>query len=172
MSKISRDIIFSTNKQKQRERSTTSPRAWFHYLPLLAANRLVICRYLPLSIAAICCYLSLVVINCRYLPLTLSKISSPKGLPKCMLYYVFPTCPIIFKACGGCGSTAEALSLWFRHKKHSWVLERAPPRFSSCSLIGVLGMVFVNFDFVFFEVWDPSNHIWVLISFNSLYKLV
>jgi hypothetical protein len=48
MSNKSRDVIFSENKTKLRERSTTSPRAWFHYLPLFAANRLVICRYLPL----------------------------------------------------------------------------------------------------------------------------
>jgi hypothetical protein len=69
---MAREVIFSTNKQKQRERSTTSPSAWFHYLPLVAANRSVICRYLPLIafhlplVAAIRRYqLPLFVANCN-----------------------------------------------------------------------------------------------------------
>jgi hypothetical protein len=58
MSKICRDGIFSETKTL-RECSTTSPRAWFHYLPLFAANQSLIRRYLPLisnSSAAICHY--------------------------------------------------------------------------------------------------------------------
>jgi hypothetical protein len=46
MPKKSRAVIFLENKNPA-GRSTTSPRAWFHYLPLSAANRSVICRYLP-----------------------------------------------------------------------------------------------------------------------------
>ena len=69
MSKISRDVIFS-EKKNPAGRSTTSPRAWFHYLPLtiplFAVNHSAICRYLPLS-AAICHYLPLSAAICRYL---------------------------------------------------------------------------------------------------------
>ena len=60
-------------------RSTTSPRAWVHYLLLFAFNRSVICQYLPL-IQFICRYLLLIVTNCRHSPLTLSKVSSPNGI--------------------------------------------------------------------------------------------
>ena len=63
MSKKSRDVIFS-EKKAPAGLSTTSPRAWFHYLPLSAA----ICRYLSLF-AAICRYLPLSAAICRYLPL-------------------------------------------------------------------------------------------------------
>ena len=49
MSKISRDVIFS-EKKAPAGRSTTSPRAWFHYLPLFAANHSAICCYLQLTI--------------------------------------------------------------------------------------------------------------------------
>jgi hypothetical protein len=41
-------MTFSQKSKTLGGRSTTSPRAWFHYLPLFAANRLVICRYWPL----------------------------------------------------------------------------------------------------------------------------
>jgi hypothetical protein len=47
MSNKYRDVIFSGGK-KHAGRSTTSLRAWFRYLALFAANRSVICRYLPL----------------------------------------------------------------------------------------------------------------------------
>ena len=71
MSKISRDVIFS-EKKAPAGRSTTSPRAWFHYLPLTIPLFAAICRYLPLF-AAICRYLPLFAANhstiCRYLPL-------------------------------------------------------------------------------------------------------
>ena len=56
-SEKSRDVIF-LEKKAPAGRSTTSPRAWFHYLPLSAANH-----------SAICSYLLLFVIICRYLPL-------------------------------------------------------------------------------------------------------
>ena len=52
-------------------RYTTSPRAWFHYLPLSAT----ICRYLPLS-AAICHYLPLSGAIWRYLPLFAVSLST------------------------------------------------------------------------------------------------
>ena len=61
MSKISRDVIFS-EKKKSAGRSTTSPRAWFHYLPLTIPLFAAICRYLPLFAAN---YSAI----CRYLPL-------------------------------------------------------------------------------------------------------
>ena len=73
MSKISRDVIFS-EKKVPAGRSTTSPRAWFHYLPLTIPLFVAICRYLLLS-AAICRYLALFAANhstiCRYLPLAI-----------------------------------------------------------------------------------------------------
>ena len=78
MSKISRDVIFS-EKKAPAGRSTTSPRAWFHYLPLTIPLFAAICRYLPLS-AAICRYLPLFAANhstiCRYLPLTISLFAA------------------------------------------------------------------------------------------------
>ena len=61
MSKISRDVIF-LEKKAPAGRSTTSPRAWFHYLPLTIPLFAAICRYLPLFAAnhsAICRYLPL-----------------------------------------------------------------------------------------------------------------
>ena len=64
MSKISRDVIFS-EKKAPAGRSTTSPRAWFHYLPLTIPLFAAICRYLPLSAAI-----------CRYLPLTISLFAA------------------------------------------------------------------------------------------------
>ena len=54
MSNKSRDVIVM---EKTEGRSTTSPRTWFHYLPLtiplfplFAANPSADCRYLPLAI--------------------------------------------------------------------------------------------------------------------------
>ena len=56
-------------------RSTTSPRAWFHYLPLTIPLFVAICRYLPLF-AAICRYLPLFAAICCYLPLTISLFAA------------------------------------------------------------------------------------------------
>ena len=61
MSKISRDVIFS-EKKAPAGCSTTSPRAWFHYLPLTIPLFAAICRYLPLFAANHSTI-------CRYLPL-------------------------------------------------------------------------------------------------------
>ena len=75
MSKISRDVIFS-EKKAPAGRSTTSPRAWFHYLPLHST----ICRCLPLFAvphSVICRYLSLILVNCHDLPLIMTTGSSP-----------------------------------------------------------------------------------------------
>ena len=49
-------------------RSTTSPRAWFHYLPLTIPLFAAICRYLPLTIPLF----AVSIFNiCRYLPLAI-----------------------------------------------------------------------------------------------------
>jgi hypothetical protein len=42
---------FLGKKKPPRERSTISPRAWFHYLALFAANQSLIRHYLPLFAA-------------------------------------------------------------------------------------------------------------------------
>ena len=67
MSKKSRDVIFLKQKAPA-GRSTTSPRALFHYLPLTIPLFAANCRYLPLTIplfAAICRYLPLSAAICR-----------------------------------------------------------------------------------------------------------
>jgi hypothetical protein len=45
------DRHFIRKKKTLRECSTTSPRAWLHYLPLFAANQQFIRHYLPLFAA-------------------------------------------------------------------------------------------------------------------------
>ena len=79
-------------KKKTAGRSTTSPSAWFHYLPLTIPLFGAICRYLPLfaaNFSTICRYLPLAIplfaAKFNKLPLFAANvpiISSPKGLFK------------------------------------------------------------------------------------------
>ena len=74
-------------KKNPAGRSTTSPRAWFHYLPLSA----VICRYLFRDLPLFAISLSTI---CRYLPLAIPLFATKSNILALFPNYVYRKLPI------------------------------------------------------------------------------